>query len=449
MNQQTTSVTRSYLVLTGLYTLSASLIWGVNTLFLLDAGLSIAQVFFVNAVFTAAMALFEIPTGVLADTRGRRFSFLLSIAILFAGTLAYVAVAQTGGSIWLFGLASVLLGLGFTFYSGAMEAWLVDALNASGFDGVLDDIFARASMVSAVAMLIGTVLGGVLGTWNLALPFLVRCALLAIVFLVALLTMREIGFTPRSTTWREMPAEMNLVAKNSITYGWRQPSVRLLIIASFFQSIFFAWGFYAWQPYFLELLGRDAPWVAGVVAALIALATMAGNYIVQWRSHRGGRRTSLLLSAAVVGTLAAIGVGLVPSFWLAVSLYLLASLASGVWMPVKQSYMHQFIPSQQRATVVSFDSLVSSGGMVIGQVGLGRLSETRSIAAGYVVGGLATALAWPVILRLRRRHDPQDTIVDQAGQDNACGAQGIPCVAGVDSQAGTAATNLSLILGDI
>ena len=386
------------------------------------------------------MALFEIPTGVLADTRGRRFSFLLSIAILFIGTLAYVAVAQTGGSIWLFGLASVLLGLGYTFYSGAMEAWLVDALNASGFDGVLDDIFARASMVSAVAMLVGTVLGGILGTWNLALPFLMRCALLAIVFLVSLFTMREIGFTPRSTTWHKMPAEMNQVARNSITYGWQQRSVRLLIIASFFQAIFFAWGFYAWQPYFLELLGRDAPWVASLIAAFISLATMAGNYIVQRRSQRGGRRTTLLLSAAVLGTLAAIGVGLVPSFWLAISLYLLASLASGVWMPVKQSYMHQFIPSEQRATVVSFDSLVSSGGMVIGQIGLGRLAETRSIAAGYVVGGLATALAWPFVLRLRRRADPQDIIVGDAGQKSACGAQGLPCVSTVDSGAGAAVT---------
>jgi predicted MFS family arabinose efflux permease len=322
-----------------------------------------------------------------------------------------------------------------------MEAWLVDALNASGFDGLLDDIFARASMVSAVAMLIGTVLGGILGTWNLALPFLMRCALLVVVFLVALVTMREIGFTPRSTTWREMPAEMNQVARNSITFGWQQPSVRLLILASFFQAIFFAWGFYAWQPYFLELLGQDAPWVAGLIAAFISLATMAGNYIVQRRSHRDGRRTSLLLAAAVVGSLAAIGVGLVPTFWLAVSLYLLSSLASGVWMPVKQSYMHQFIPSEQRATVVSFDSLVSSGGMFIGQIGLGRLAETRSIAAGYVVGGLATALAWPVVLRLRRRSDPQDIIIDETQRKSPCGAQGIPCVSGVDSQAGTALPN--------
>ncbi|MDX1416614.1 MAG: MFS transporter [Candidatus Promineifilaceae bacterium] len=441
MNVQSRTIVRSYLVLTGLYTLSASLIWGVNTLFLLDAGLSIAQVFFANAIFTGAMALFEIPTGVLADTRGRRVSFLLSIAVLVVGTLGYVAAAQFGGGLWLFGFMSIILGLGYTFYSGAMEAWLVDALNASGFHGELDDIFARGWMITAVGMLIGSVSGGFLGSIDLSLPFLVRAGLLVLVFIVAFFTMHEIGFTPSKATTAELPAEMRKIARASIQYGWQQPSVRLLLVTSFIQAIFYAWGFYAWQPYFLELLGRDAPWVAGVVAALVALATMAGNKFVQWRSHKAGRRTSLLLGAAIVGTLAAVAVGLVNSFWIAVTCYLIASLSMGVWKPVKQAYMHQLIPSAQRATVVSFDSLVDSAGSVVGQVGLGQLAETRSIASGYVIGGLLTALAWPVVLRLRRRQDPEDFIVGDAGKDGACSAQGLPSVSCIDSQAGVAVTS--------
>src|SRR3954451_10974240 len=92
-------VVRAYLVLSGLFTLSASVIWGVNTLLLLDAGLDIFQVFAANAAFTAGMVLFEIPTGVVADTSGRRRSFLLSAAILLAGTLAYVGIAAAGGGL--------------------------------------------------------------------------------------------------------------------------------------------------------------------------------------------------------------------------------------------------------------------------------------------------------------------------------------------------------------
>ena len=155
-------IIRTYLVVSGLFTLSASLIWGINTIFLLDAGLNIFEVFVANAAFTAAMALFEVPTGVVADTRGRRLSFLLSEVTLLVGTLGYVGVASIHGGVVLFSLAGVVLGLGYTFYSGAVEAWLVDALRATGYRDELDRVFARGSVVSGVAMLVGTVGGGLL-----------------------------------------------------------------------------------------------------------------------------------------------------------------------------------------------------------------------------------------------------------------------------------------------
>src|SRR4051794_2654761 len=185
-------VIRSYLLISGLFTLSASLIWGINTLFLLDAGLTIFQVFVANAAFTAAMALFEVPTGVVADTRGRRASFLLSEAILAVGTLAYVGVAAIHGGLLLFCLAGVILGLGYTFYSGAVEAWLVDALKATGYEHELDGVFARASMVSHVAMILGTVGGGLLGTIDLSIPYLVRVALILISLAIGFRIMHDI-----------------------------------------------------------------------------------------------------------------------------------------------------------------------------------------------------------------------------------------------------------------
>ncbi len=104
----------AYFAIAGLYTLSAALIWGVNTLFLLDAGLDIFGVFVANAAFAAGMFVFEIPTGVLADTAGRRVSFLLSVAILALTTVGYVAVARFGGGLAAFAAVSVLMGLGFT-----------------------------------------------------------------------------------------------------------------------------------------------------------------------------------------------------------------------------------------------------------------------------------------------------------------------------------------------
>jgi MFS family permease len=426
-------VVRSYLVIAGLYTLSASLIWGVGTLFMLDAGLSLFQVFVANAVFTGSMALFEIPTGVLADTRGRRTSFLLSVAVVMVGTLGYVAVAAVGGGLLLFSLMSVVLGLGYTFYSGATEAWLVDALNATGYKGELDRIFARGSSVSGAAMFVGSVGGGLLGTLNLSIPYLARAGLLAVVFVIAYFAMHDIGFKPRAMKLPELPGAMEQVAKDSVTFGWNQTSVRLLAISSFLNSILLFWGFYAWQPYFLELLGRDLPWVAGVIAAFISLATIAGNSLVEWFTRFCGKRTTLLLWAAVIQTVATVGVGLAGSFWLAVALYLVVMATWGVWTPVKQAYLHQLVPSEQRATVISFDSLVGSAGSVLGQTALGRLSQTQSIAAGYVVGGLSTALVWPVVALLRRRNDEADLIVGTAGAQGTCAAKGIPSVSGVDT----------------
>ncbi len=131
--------------------------------------------------------------------------------------------------------------------------------------------------------------------------------------------------------------------------------------------------------------------------------------------------------------MAAIGVGLAGSFWLAVAFYLVVMGTMGVWGPVRQAYMHQNIPSQERASVISFDSLISSGGSVFGQMGLGRLAQTQTIASGYVVGGITMALVLPVITVLRRLNEPADVIVGTAGKQGACAAQGLPNISAVDA----------------
>jgi len=175
------SVQRVYLTLTLLTTFAASFIWGVNTLFLLDAGLSNAEAFAANAFFSAGQVVFEIPTGVVADTRGRRFSFLLGAATLLLATLLYLYMWQTEAPFVGWALASILLGLGFTFFSGATEAWLVDALVATGFSGNLESVFGRAQAVGGAAMLVGSVTGGVVAQLtNLGVPYLLRAAFLGV-----------------------------------------------------------------------------------------------------------------------------------------------------------------------------------------------------------------------------------------------------------------------------
>jgi MFS family permease len=411
-------VIRSYLAISGLFTLSASLIWGINTLFLLDAGLTIFEVFVANAAFTAAMALFEIPTGVVADTRGRRVSFLLSEATLMVGTLAYVGVAAVQGGLLLFCLAGVILGLGFAFYSGAVEAWVVDALKATGYGDELDSVFARAGMVSGLATVIGTVGGGLLGQIDLAIPYLARAGLVMVAFAVGLRSMYDIGFTPRALRPRRIVGEMGKVGRAGVTYGWCVPEMRLLVLQAFLVFGFFYWAWYAWPPYFLELLERNAVWVAGVIAALFSLAQIVGNALAGRLARPGRRRTTILLGASGILAATTIATGIIQIFWLTVAVFLLGAVAAGALQPVRQAYLHQSIPTSERATLVSFDSLVGSLGGISGSTGLGYLSQVRSVPFGFVVGGVATLLALPIFGRLRALNEPADRI-EAEGKDSA------------------------------
>src|SRR5215510_2964601 len=95
-------------------TLAASLSWGINTIFLLDAGLSNLEAFAANAFFTAGMVVFEVPTRIVADTVGRRASYLLGTLTNAGSTLLYVLRWHVNGPFWAWALVSMLIGLGFT-----------------------------------------------------------------------------------------------------------------------------------------------------------------------------------------------------------------------------------------------------------------------------------------------------------------------------------------------
>ncbi len=419
-------VERTYYLIAGVYTLSASLIWGVNTMFLLGAGLSLMQAFLANAIFTGSMALFEVPTGIVADTRGRRASFLLSVSLLIVGTLAYVAVGKFGGGMTGIVAASVVLGLGYTFYSGAVEAWLVDALRATGYNDPVDRVLARGSAISSIAMLVGSVAGGLLGSIDLSVPYLVRSALLLVAFVIGFRAMHDTGFTVRAVRWGEVPGEMARVGRDSLRLGWREPHTRLAILAGAMPAVVIAWGYHAWQPYFLQLLGMTDVRVLGVVAAAISLAMAGGSWLVERLTRFCGHRTTLLLGAALVHAAATVGVGLTSSFWVAVSLYLVAMAAIGVFTPVNQAYLHAVIPSEQRATVLSLSSLAASVGSMGGQGGLGWLAASRSLGTGYVAGGIAAAFAVPWIIAMRRLNGDADRIKGTASRFAACESLAIP-----------------------
>ncbi|GAA3103043.1 MFS family permease [Kribbella aluminosa] len=469
-------VLRTYLTLVAVSTGASSMIWGINTLFLLDAGLNVAQAFAANAFFTVGMVLFEVPTGVVADTIGRRASYLLGTATLIGTTLLYLWLWRVHAGFGWWAVVSGLLGLGFTFFSGATEAWLVDGLHATGYEGSLDAAFAKGQVANGVAMMAGSIGGGVLAqVTNLGMPYVARAVLLVATFAVAWRSMRDIGFTPKPRA--SVRGEMTGIVRSSLRHGLLNPRVRWVILAGPFTAGVNAYGFYAAQPYLLHLYGHTTSYaVAGLSAGVVAAAQIAGGLSAPHlsrlftRTHphvEGGRaahpvaergraaqpvaegggtaqpvaergraaqpvaegggtaqpvvgrglasqpapersggvdrRVGVLMGAIVVSGVVIAGIGVVTSFWAALVLLMVWGTMFAAMVPVRQAYLNSYIPSEQRATVLSLDNLVGSAGGVVVQPALGRAADVWGFGPAYLICAAVQVLAVPVLGLARRK----------------------------------------------
>jgi len=404
------SIQRTYLTLLLGNTLAASFIWGINTIFLLDASLSNLEAFAANAFFTAGMVLFEVPTGIVADTVGRRRSYLLGTVTLTLSTFLYVLLWQIEAPFWEWAVASMLLGLGFTFFSGAVEAWLVDALTATGFSGEMETVFGRGQIVTGAAMLTGSVAGGFIAQQtSLGVPFALRGLVLIVMFGIAFRLMHDVGFTPEQGG-RPL-AEMRKIASNSIEYGWRVPAVKWLMVEALFTGGVGIYAFYALQPYLLELYGDPHAYqVAGLVAAIVAGAQIAGGIAAPRIRRLFQRRTSALIVTAGLSVITLGLIGLVQSFWAVIGLIVIWGLLFAATLPIRQTYLNGLIPSRQRATILSFDSMMSSTGGVWTQPLLGRAADVWGYAPSYLMGAGISVLALPCLALSRRENAPADTL---------------------------------------
>lgn len=397
-------------MLTLLSTLAASLIWGVNTLFLLDAGLTNAEAFAANAFFTMGEVLFEVPTGVLADVRGRRASYLLGAATLLVSTLLYLLMWRTHAPMVGWAFSSILIGLGFTFFSGATEAWLVDALAFAGYTGKLDAVFAKGQMVSGVAMLAGSVAGGFIAQMtNLGVPYVLRSVLLGLTLVVAFFLMHDLGFTP--ARGKGLLAEIRRVAQASVDQGWRKPPIRWVMLSAPFFTGVGVYAFYALQPYLLELYGdKNAFGVAGLAAAIVAGTQILGGLTVPFWGRVFTRRTQILLVGSTLGITCLAVIGKTSSFVVAIGALIAWGMAFSAVTPARQAFLNGLIPSAQRATVLSFDNLMGSAGGVVAQPALGRVADVFGYPASYLASALVQLVGVPFLLLARRENAPSDVI---------------------------------------
>jgi MFS family permease len=408
MNAESRRIRNRYLLLSQFVWLPTSLIVGVNTLFLLDGGLDNVEAFAANAIYTLGLVLFEIPTGMVADTWGRRTSYLLGAGIQLVGNLLYFWMWYTHGPFWGWAIASLLLGFGYTFFSGALEAWLVDALEHAGYKGDLDSIFARNQIVTGVAMLVGTIAGGYIAQLvALGAPYLVRAGLQLVSFVVALAVMNDIGFTPERRSG--FGTQIKALTAAGWKYGVKNRPVRWVMLAAPFYMGTGIYGFYAAQPYLLELFGnKQAIGIAGIAAAGIAARQVAGGFAVPYIRRLIPRRTHVLLACATLTAASLVLMGLIQIFAVVVVLLVLWAVAFAANQPVRQAYINAQIPSRERATVLSFDSMVNSTGGVVFQPILGKVADASGYAASYIVSGGIACLALPFLLLARRENVKAD-----------------------------------------
>jgi MFS family permease len=183
------------------------------------------------------------------------------------------------------------------------------------------------------------------------------------------------------------------------------------------------YAFYALQPYLLELYGDpEAYQIAGLVAAIVAGAQIVGGMAAAHIRGLFHRRTSALITAAVSSALALGLMGLIESFWAVLALTVVWGLLFAATMPIRQAYMNGLIPSRQRATILSFDSLMSSSGGVWAQPVLGRAADVSGYSASYVLSGAISTLAIPFLALSRRQHADADTY-------EPAGVQAVPAAA--------------------
>ncbi len=161
------------------------------------------------------------------------------------------------------------------------------------------------------------------------------------------------------------------------------------------------------------------------MAAIVAGAQIVGGIAAPWIRRRFTRRTSALLAAtgASAATLALIGV--FENLYAVIGLIVVWGLLFAASMPIRQAYLNGLIPSQQRATILSFDSMLGSAGGVVVQPVLGRSADVWGYPGSYLLGAAISALAVPFVWLSRRQNAPADTAVGTTSSPEAVEA-GVP-----------------------
>jgi MFS family permease len=403
---------RTYYAFQGAFAFLFAMAFTLNMVYFVKVvGLSPLQMVLVGTTLEIACFAFEIPTGIVADLYSRRLSIIIGLVLIGAGVLvqglipAFLAVLA----------AQVLWGVGYTFTSGADQAWITDEV---GEDKV-GKIFVRSQQLNLGCKIAGAVTAGLLGLVSLSLPMKLGGAGVILVGLVLAVFMREENFHPTPKAERETFKNMADTFKDGLATARRRPVVRNLAVISLISGLSSEAFDRLWSVKILTdfsfptVFGTSDPalWftVFSLIGTFLSLATsLVVNKVSPERMsalHPNGLLA--LLSLFQVGGV--LGFAVAGHLWLGLAAMWVGSVAATIAYPVESAWLNRNVESRSRATVISMVSQSNAIGQIIGGPPLGALAGRTSIRTALVVSGLILTPIPALYLRLRPAKEPVAT----------------------------------------
>jgi MFS family permease len=385
---------RSYFALQGTTAFGISFISAFYVTFLLTKGLNLFEVNLVNFFFWTTLFVCELPTGAFADVFSRKLSFVLSCLLFGAGMVVYGFV----NSFWGFVVAEMISAVGQTFANGAFQAWLIDRLQHQGYTGSFSEIFARKQQINGGVGIVSAILGAFLGSINMSLPWFFGGGVMIAAGCAAMVYMREENeFAHAKFSFSAGIRRMYEVVVSSVAYSRKNSAVRFILIMTAVHFFAIQAPNMQWQPLFHEYLVSQTSLgyvKGGISLGLMAGAALASIFLRLVAHERKG----------IVWVQISIGIGIActvlpQSFVPALTVFLLHEIPRGLLDPLKESYLHDNIPQDRRATIASCDSISHHIGGMIGLLASGALAQYVSLPAAWIVSGLVLVISALLLIR--------------------------------------------------
>lgn len=398
----TIRVTRLFLFINATISLAHSIMFTTYAIYYVEVlGFNPLQLVLIGTALEATIFLLEIPTGIVADLYSRRLSviigmFILGAAYLLQGAILIVAPTLVTLAISFFTIvlvAEVIRGVGETFLSGAMEAWVTDEV---GEDRV-GALFLRAGQVSQAAGLVGILLSVLLAGVRLNLPYLVGGALFVALGAILTALMPETSFRPTPREGRSTFAMMAATFRAGVAAVRGRPVLVMILVVSVVAGASSEGFDRLWEAHLLTNVhfpGGLGPVVGfGLIHVVGALFGVAAVQVAAKRLQTSGQRviTRALLLLTGLRVICILSLACSTSFAWAVSSLWGLGVVSSLSGPLYRAWLNQHIDAKVRATVLSMmgqtDALGQmAGGPVIGAVGARFTIRSALVLAAVLLG---------------------------------------------------------------